>query len=201
MNWKFWKFFNGADAPKEVAMGDNNAATPPAQSGGLTEEQVTSIFEKIVTKQLEPLAKTIQGITETQKTQAENLGKLTEGFKSVEASAGKGAKPEEIAKLVADQVKAMQTQDAANAAATAKKADVRKRVVEGKLKGVPDALLGSLPDTDDEKVLTEAADALRKTLESLPGAKLPDIGGSAGGKTVESDAKPGGFLKMAGATA
>jgi hypothetical protein len=189
MTWKFWKLFNAAHAAKEVAMGDNNAANPPAQSGGLNEEQVTSIFEKIVTKQLQPLAATIQGITETQKSQAESLGKLTDGLKAIESTAGKGAKPDEIAKLVADQLKAQQDQQAQQAAASTKKADVRKRVVEAKLKGVPDSLLASLPDTDDEKVLTEAADSLRKTIEGLPGVKLADVGGVSkeGGAAAGSD--------------
>jgi hypothetical protein len=186
-------------------MSDNNGATPPAASGGLSKDDVQKLVADALSQALGPIGKTLTALADGQKSLVESNAKLTDGLKAVQESAGKGAaKPEDVAKLVADQLAAQQVKKAEADAAGAKKADVRKRVVEAKLKGVPAELLGSLPDTDDEKALGEAADGLRKQIESLPGVKLPDIGGVSkdGGATpgaaAEAQAKAGsGFLKMA----
>lgn len=153
-------------------MGDapNPTATPPATSGGLTKEDVAALF----TEALKPFATVITQLTEGQKALQEAAKTATSGLKA-----------DDVAKLVATQLAAHQEAQAASTAKSQAKSALREKVIAAKLPGVPKGVLASLPDTEDEAVLTAAAEALRKDLEGLPGVKLADIGGAAkdGGTT------------------
>lgn len=163
------------------------SATPPATSGGLSKDDVL----KIVGEALSPVTGTLKELAAGQKTLAESLSKVPAP-----------TKPEDVAKLVTDQLAA---HNKAQQEATAKnevKAAARKKIVDTQLKGVPESFLKLLPDTEDEKILAEAAAAIRKDVQALPGVKLPDVGGAtADGGTTPSTQAPakagGGFLKMA----
>jgi hypothetical protein len=176
------RFFTPATAGEtEIAMSDTpTTATPPAASGGLSESQITKIIGDVVAQAIKPIGELVGKLSEGQKAQGEAIGKLSQGVK-----------PDDVAKAVADQLASHQATQATAAAASQKKADLRKKVIETHLKGVPDTLV-NLPDTDDEAALTAAATALRKTLEGLPGVKLPNVGG------VSND---GGATPAAGVTA
>lgn len=162
-------------------------ATTPAASGVLTLEQV----QQAIAAALAPVTETITKLGESQV-------KLQEGLDGVAKTASASAvNPEELAKLVNEQLATQaKTQAEADAANAGKKA-LRQKVVEARLKGVPESLLATLPDTADEAALTAAADGLRKTLEALPGVKLEDVGGVAneGGTPADKiEVKPG-FLR------
>jgi hypothetical protein len=176
-----------ANAGEGVAMSDNNTAPPPAANGGLSKEDVAAMVKEsvtaAVTEAVKPLQEANAGLQAELAAFKESLGK-TNVDELVKAA---------TAKLAADQQAVADAQ-----AAAAKKSDVRKKVISKELPGVSDAFLGTLPDTDDEAKLTEAAVALRGTIEKDFGKKLGDIGGASrdGGQAAASSASEGGFLKM-----
>ncbi|MEI8196169.1 MAG: hypothetical protein WCI73_09700, partial [Phycisphaerae bacterium] len=102
---------------------------------------------------------------------------------------GGGIKAEDVAKLVSDQLAARAAADTKAGADAAVIAAARDKVIAAQLKGVPASFLKLLPETADETVLTAAAAAIRKDVESIPGVKLPDVGGVAkDGGTVATSA-------------
>lgn len=154
------------------------SATPPATSGGLTKEDV----QAIIADALKPLA-------ENQKILADTLAKLPPAAKEPEKKDGE-VKPltaEDVARIVAEQVKTARETDAQAAAKQA----ARQKVIDAKLKGVPAEFLASLPDSADEKELTAAADKIVARVGELKIA-LPDVGGASkdGGTTASQPATP-----------
>jgi hypothetical protein len=163
---------------------------------------------KPVTDQVGQLAEAVKPVGALVKT-VEDLGKnvnvVADTLAKLPPAGASGTKPEEIAKLVGQEVARLQTEKATAEAANTKKAEVQKKVIDTRLKGVPASLI-RLPDTDDEKVLTEAADKIRGEIETGFKMKLDDVGGASkeGGETPAAAAEKGaggGFLKMPGATA
>lgn len=152
-------------------------ANPPATSGGISEERLQAMLDAAVGRATKPLQ--------------EKIDTLSTALQSVQESAGKTPKAEDVAKLVSDQLAKQQADKAAADASSAKKSEARKKVIEARLKGVPEALI-NLPDTDDEAALTAAADNVRKSIEGLPGVKIADVGGTAndGGKTPAAEPPP-----------
>jgi len=170
-------------------------ATPPASSGGMTSEQIAKIVKDTVTATvadaLKPITTRMDELGNNVNTVADTLAKLPPSS---------NVKPEDVAKLVTDQLNQQAEAKATADAATTKKAEIRQKIIDTQLKGVPASLISSLPDTDDEAKLTAAAEAIRKDIAALPGVKLPDIGGvnKDGGITPASQpAQSGRFLKMA----
>jgi hypothetical protein len=180
---------------KEVTVSDTpNTATPPATSGGpsLTKADLEAL--------LKPLAETISGVVKTVEALGGNHKALAESV----AKISQGIKAEDVAGLVTKQLAEHQAKAQADAAKAGAKADLRKKVIAARLPGVDESLLASLPDTEDEKALTDAANTLRGTIEKSFGKKFDDVGGAAkdGGKTPAAEpAKPAGFLKMKGGDA
>lgn len=184
-----------ADAGKEVAMSDQTTANPPAASGGVTLEQLKTFFGeamKPISEGISALQKGYATLTETSKAHAEAISKIPQS-----------AKPEDVAKLVTEQLTAQNKAQADAQAKAAARAELVKGVAAAKLPGVPASFLKLLPDTDDETALEKAADELRASFNGM-GAKLADVGGAAssaanGGTTpaASQPEKKTGFLRMA----
>ena len=118
---------------------------------------------------------------------------LSEGHRSLTESIAQipaATKPDDVAKLVREQIAAQQAASAQATASQAAKSAVREKVVGLHLKGVPESFLKLLPDTADEAALVAAATAIRADVEKLPGVKLADVGGVAkdGGSTAGTGA-------------
>lgn len=156
-------------------MGDTTTttATPLANSSGITEEALQRVLGQAVTAAVAAAVKP-----------------LNEQIAQLQEAQSKAPTADALAKQIQDGLTAQQKAAADAAAVTQAKTSARQKVIDAKLKGVPDSLLGSLPDTADEAALSAAADALRKTLESLPGVKLSDVGGASkdGGAAAGSSA-------------
>jgi hypothetical protein len=153
---------------------DNATVTPPATSGGITKEQL----DAAIAGALGTVNKAIESLTANQKILSDTIaGQKVLSAEDVQTLIGKGLKEG----LSAEVEKTLKAKGEADAAAAAKKA-LRDKVIGEKLKGVPASLI-NLPDSDDEKVLGEAADKLAAELNAF--AKPADQGGAAkdGGKT------------------
>src|SRR3954470_9508589 len=103
---------------------------------------------KTVTDQVGQLAEAVKPVGALVK-QVEDLGKNVGVVADTIAKlppAGAGTKPDEIAKLVKDQLAAEQATAATANEAKAKKDAARQKIIDAKLKGVPASLI-TLPDT------------------------------------------------------
>jgi len=138
---------------------------------------------------------TTAAIAEAIKPFATQLADLQKGQQAVQEAVGKAIKAEDVQKAVAEAVKAQ----TAAGAVDAKKQAARQAVIAAKLKDVPEEFLAKLPDTDDPKALSEAADAIVTRVNDVMKPKLPDVGGAGkDGGTAAGGGGAGGFLKMPG---
>lgn len=152
---------------------DNTTATPPATSGGNDE--------------IAELRALVAQVAEDQK----RLGESVAGIAPLSA--------DDVKKIVAEDAARRRVADEADAAARAKKAEARAKVIAARLAGVPEGLI-HLPDSDDEAVLTAAAEKLAAQINAL--AKPGDQGGAAGeGGKTPAEQKPAAGAPLGGMSA
>lgn len=169
---------SATDTPNPAGASAGNDAALQAQVAELTSKLTGA--EKALAEVSAKLAAAEKALAEAPK--AEDIAKAEREKIAAEQKAAAEA-----------QAKAEQEKAAAEAAA-AKRAEARKKVVAEKLAGVPEGLI-NLPDTDDEKALTEAAEKLRGEIAKI--AKLPDLGGAgAEGGTPAGQAARTGFSNV-----
>lgn len=147
-----------------------NPSAPAGQSGGQSGAIDVAAMIKSVTQQVtQAVSQQIADITKNQQVLADTLAEVQK--KAAESPApAKGITPEEVSKLVAEQLK---TRDEA-AQKTAGKQALRDKIAKEKLGGDAD-LAALLPDTDDEAQLAKVADTLAAKVKLAK----PDFGGAA----------------------
>lgn len=143
------------EMPEASTQPDN--VTPPAASGGITQEQLQAAVAAAIAAEVAPLQATI----------ADLQAKVSQAPAALTA--------EQIKELIA----ADNAQARAAGEAAAKKASARQAVIAGKLAGVPEEFLAKLPDTDDAAALDQAADAIVARWNEVGAVKPADLGGAA----------------------
>lgn len=153
----------------------------------LTMESIKAEVAKIVADAIKPIAETQTTLAGQQKVLADTLAALPPAGaeKKEEKPAETKDQPkaitsDDVAKIVADAIKADREAQQQATASSAKKSAARQKTIDGKLKGVPEEFLASLPDTDDEAALNTAADKIAERVKALK-LELPDVGGAAKG--------------------
>ncbi len=143
---------------------------------------VAGAVTRLTDETLKPLTERVEGLA----------GKLA----SVEAKpAGETIKLADVQKLLADELGKRDAAEAekAKAAETGKaKSDARAKFVGEKAKDLP-AVYQALIAGDDEKALADSEQAARKQFRAdltASGAKLPDVGAPAAGKSVIDASDP-----------
>lgn len=149
-----------------------DTATPPATSGGITMEQVG----KAIADAIGPVLEQVKGIK-------------TIGADEVKSLIGEAVKAIPAAASIDDLVKAVETRTAekaqaaaADAAKVAARAAARTAAIEKAGLGKVDPIfLASLPETEDAAALETAAKELGAKLDAMKKAELPNVGGAGGG--------------------
>jgi hypothetical protein len=167
-------------------MAEANAnATPPATSGGLTEQRVNEMLAaaiKPLSEALTPLGETIKSLADNQKVLADTMAKLPPATTAKNEGEGAGAeKPltaADVAKLLDDRDKARQTTEAQRAE--------RQRFIDSDtsgLKRLPAEFkdrLGSDPAKWKDEATTIAGSWEKFVKDNK--IAVPDVGGGAGGE-------------------
>jgi hypothetical protein len=150
------------------------ANTPPA--GGIDQKAL----EAAIAAAIAPLTVELKALAGNQKVFADTLAALPPAAeKGKEKEAGTGKDKEEPLTLAKIQELLDKRDEAKNALAAKSetKTALRSKVIGAKgLKELDPMLLAGLPDTDDEAVLTAAADKL-VAVANKSGIKLADVGG------------------------
>jgi hypothetical protein len=178
---------------KESAMAEQNPnATPPASSGGITQEQLNKAVETAVAAAIKPFAEAQVEIGKNHKILADTIAALPAVSGKKDEKKADEPKPltaEDVSKIVSDSLKAAREADQQ----TASKSAARQRVVDAKLKDVPPEFLSALPDTDNEAELNAAADKIVTRVNDVLKVKQADVGGAGkdgGKKPGEGGAAP-----------
>jgi len=175
-------------------MADTTGTPPAAANAGTNAVDLGAILKELQ-------AQTAAAIAEAIKPFTTQLADLQKGQQAVQDAVGKAIKPDDVQKAVAESLKAQTAAAAVTAEVKAKKDAARAKAVEAAgIAKLDPTLLASLPDTDDEKSLTDAATKIAAAANALKSSALPDVGGTnrEGGTPAGAgtDGGSGGFLKM-----